>query len=328
MVLATPLNVHWELTNLCNLRCVHCYQQDDGPRGRLPTGEVLDAIAQRIVDASVFELTLTGGEPMLVSQLPRLVRFFNAHGLRPHITSNGMLVDDEAAAWLAEADVTFQVSLDGAGPDTHNAIRNSPRAFSAAVAGIRRLVERGVEVTIAYCATPTNLGELDGVAHLARRLGVGKVCVGEVLPFFGSGAGRKALTTDRGRFAEFVSNLDSLRERHRDSVDVSIALMSGHLHDKGMAATPCTALDRDLAILHDGWAYPCPFVRSPAYRLGNVVEQPLAQVWSGAVARRFRQEKAAGVAKHCTVAGSPADRIPVELLLRRPATAVDSRPVK
>lgn len=318
MELAAPLNVHWELTNICNLHCVHCYQQDDPDSGPLPSSEVLDTIARRIVDASVFEVTITGGEPLLVPQLRDLIRLFNGHGVRPHVTSNGMLVSEEVADWLASVDVTFQVSLDAADPDVHNQVRGSKRAFQAATAGIRRLVRRGVEVSIAYCAMRPNLDQIGGVAELADELGVRRVCVGEVLPYFGSAARRTELAPDSSGYADFVAGLTALKERYAPRVEVAVALLSGHLHDPRLRAAPCTALARDLAVLHDGWAYPCPFVRSPAYRLGNLLEQSIADVWDGEVARRFREERAAGAPKHCTTHGSPSDPIPLPLLPRRP----------
>lgn len=318
MELAAPLNVHWELTNVCNLNCVHCYQQDDSHNRSLPSSGTLATIAQRIIDASVFEVTITGGEPLLVPQLRELIRSFNEHGVRPHVTSNGMLVSDEVADWLASVDVTFQVSLDAADPDVHNRLRGSKRAFSAATAGVRRLVERGVNVSIAYCAMPSNLGQVAAVVDVADGLGVGRVCIGEVLPYFGPVDRRTGLQFDPSSYADFVAGLTELKDHYAPRVEVAVALMSGHAHDPALRDAPCTALARDLAILHDGWAYPCPFVRSPEYRLGNLLTQSIADVWSGEVARRFRDERAAGAPKHCTTHGSPSGPIPVKLLPRRP----------
>lgn len=318
MEVKTPLNVHWELTNVCNLHCVHCYQQDDGPRNPLPQGHDLFKIAQRIVEARVFEVTLTGGEPLLVPQLRDLIHFFNEHDLRPHITSNGMLVDESAAQWLSEADVTFQISIDGAAAQAHNSIRGSKQAFKRATDGIRRLVDRGVSVSISYTATPMNTAEIEPVVRLGAALRVGRVCVGEVLPYYGSHASREQMKFTPTTYASFVNGLREVATQYAGRVDVAIALMSGHQYDDTLRNAPCTALDRDLAILHDGWAYPCPFVRSREYRLGNVISTSIEDIWMSKTARRFREEKSAGTPKHCTVAGSPTGPVAVELLRRPP----------
>ncbi|MEU2053409.1 radical SAM/SPASM domain-containing protein [Streptomyces bungoensis] len=320
MALTAPLNVHWELTNLCNLNCVHCYQQDDGPRTGLPHADLLHVISRRIVEAGVFEVTLTGGEVLLVPQLQDIVTYFNSHGLRPHITSNGMLVTDEKADWLAAADVTFQVSLDAADPGRHNDVRRSPHAYDRALEGVTRLVERGVEVSFAYTAMPDNLQEIEGVLAVAAERGVGRVCVGEVLPEFGDAANRRRLEIAAEPFGQFVAGLRELRERYRGRVDLAAALLSGHLHDQRLRASPCTALDRDLAILHDGWAYPCPFVRDRRRRLGDVRRHDLRTIWGGAQAQRFREEKRTQSTKHCVSTAPPQGPVLVQLGTRPPTT--------
>ncbi len=322
MALTAPLNVHWELTNVCNLRCVHCYQQDDGRRAGLPSTETVMTIAHRISDAGAFEVTLTGGEVLLVRQLRDVVAFFNGRGIRPHITSNGMLVDDYTADWLAGAYVTFQVSIDALDPTRHNAIRRSPYAFDRALAGVARLVARGVEVSFAYTATPENLTELPAVVALAADQGVGRVCVGEVLPEFGNMATRDRLRLDASPFATFVAGLHSLRERYRGKVDVAVALLSGHIYDPRLRASPCTALERDLAILHDGWAYPCPFVRKPQHRLGNILQQSINEIWSSPAAERFRAEKRTRATKHCVDVDARSGPIPISISTRRPAVDI------
>ena len=318
MALTAPLNVHWELTNLCNLKCVHCYQQDDGPRAGLPSVETVTTIASRIAEAGVFEVTLTGGEVLLIRQLRDVVALLNRNGIRPHITSNGMLVDDHAADWLAASEVTFQVSLDAADPTRHNDIRRSPYAFERALDGVTRLVARGVDVSFAYTATPENLAELSAVVALAADRGVRRVCVGEVLPEFGSATTRDRLRLDSGPFASFVSGLHALRTQYLGRVDVAIALLSGHIYDARLRESPCTALERDLAILHDGWAYPCPFVRRRQHRLGNVLQLGVREIWSGPAAERFRAEKSTRMTKHCVESRPSSGPVPISLVRRAP----------
>jgi MoaA/NifB/PqqE/SkfB family radical SAM enzyme len=229
-----------------------------------------------------------------------------------------MLVDDDTADWLAAADATFQVSVDAADPSRHNDIRRSPHAFDRALAGVSRLVARGVEVSFAYTATPENLTELAAVVALAADHGVRRVCVGEVLPEFGNALTRDRLRLDAPPFASFVGGLHALREQYRGKVDVAVALLSGHVYDARLRASPCTALERDMAILHDGWAYPCPFVRKRQHRLGNVLQQSINDIWASPAAARFRAEKSTRATKHCVDSGP----IPISITTRRPIVTV------
>jgi MoaA/NifB/PqqE/SkfB family radical SAM enzyme len=304
-VLSAPLNVHWELTNRCNLACRHCYQQDDAADAALPGATGLWTIAERLVEAGVFELTMTGGEILLVPEVFDLIDYFNAAGIEPHVTSNGTLVDDRRADELARRRLTFQVSIDSSDPLVHDGVRRRPGALRRAVEGVERLVERGVPVAVSYTCMPQNVEDAAGVAALAEQIGVTRVCIGEVLPSYGDSQARSAM--EHRRLDYVYRHLDQVREQFEGRVEVSLAM-----HRAGDAPTDvCTALDRDLAILHDGHAYPCPFVRHPDYDMGSVLEHPIAALWNSDVARRFRDEKRVASVPHCRIlaAASPSTAI-------------------
>jgi MoaA/NifB/PqqE/SkfB family radical SAM enzyme len=298
--------VHWELTNRCNLRCIHCYQQDDAPDATLPSTEILFAIAQRIVDANVFELTLTGGEIMMVPQLPEVIDFFNNAGIEPHITSNGTLVSERRADQLAERRLTFQVSIDSADPSVHDGVRQRPGALGRAVRGIERLVERKVPVSIAYTCMPQNADAAPGVVELAARVGVEKVCIGEVLPFFGDEERRAEMAHSADNLNDARRRLVALAVEYEDRVDLRLAFQGLGATDSDPIRRPCTALERDLAVLHDGSAYPCPFVRRPTACLGSVLDSSIRDIWNSSAAQRFRSEKAQLPVPHCHIEATPA----------------------
>jgi radical SAM protein with 4Fe4S-binding SPASM domain len=260
----------------------------------------------------VFELTLTGGEIMLVKQVFSLIDFFNEVGITPHVTSNGTLVDDRRADELASRRVTFQVSIDSADASVHDGVRGRQGALRRALQGIERLIEREVPVSVAYTCMPQNVADAEGVVALADGLGVERVCVGEVLPHFGEEGVRESLEHGDGDLDAVALQLEDLRQRYAGRVDVSLAFQGLASATQEAGAIGCSALDRDLAILHDGHAYPCPFVRNPRYDLGSVLTTPIRQIWTDAVAAAFRQEKAGSAIPHCRVAAaSPAGSLPM-----------------
>ena len=61
--LGIPLGVQLDLTYRCNERCVHCYLDHDD-RGEMSTAEIKELLEQ-MAAASVFFLTLSGGEIMM-----------------------------------------------------------------------------------------------------------------------------------------------------------------------------------------------------------------------------------------------------------------------
>lgn len=291
-MLNTPLNVHWELTNKCNLRCQHCYQQDDiNLYAPLLSLDERQLIARRIVDAGVFEVTLTGGEIFLVPGVIGLVEFFNEKGIAPHITCNGTRITAEIAEQLARCQVSVQVSIDSAEPDDHDMFRGVDGAFAGATHGVSLLTSAAVPTSIAYCATGENINAIRGVADVAANLGVDRLCVGEIMPFYGDAETRNSLSVDLDEMKSFATDVVELRSEYSDRLEISIALEGGSAYHSDLRDSPCSALSRDVAILYDGYVYPCPFVRAPTQRMGNVLEQTLEEIWQGSAAERFRENK-------------------------------------
>lgn len=297
MQLSAPIHVHWELTNVCNLECKHCYQRRDNRRGQLRSQELV-AIAKKLTDARVFLVTLTGGEPFSVDCLPDLVKHLTSRGTIVYITSNGTYVNNETAKWMNSCGVRVQISLDSHVPETHDRIRNFAGAFEIAVSAMGILVGNGVKTSLAFCANRLNFSDLGGVVSLAVDLGIRKVVVGEVVPLFDRDPTSIDLGFVDGQYAEFLSNASSIKERYASLLYVQLNTEWGFIY-RDMEHSPCTALDRDMAILFTGDASPCPFIRNGYYNLGSLVENNVSSIWNSKRAKRFRQEKHLGCSRSC-----------------------------
>ena len=128
---------------------------------------------------------------------------------------------------------------------------------------------------------------------------ISTVCIGAVLPMFGTQA--ESLTIERNALRDEVLRLLDLKSKFEGRVDIQLALNDlGRLAgDDLVACMRCTALERDLAILHDGSAYPCPFVRNTQYRLGSVIDTSIEVLWNGDIANQFRTERDIRQTRHC-----------------------------
>jgi cyclic pyranopterin phosphate synthase len=116
--LARPLrNLRVSVTDRCNLRCEYCMPEDDYvwlPREDVLRFEEISTLVDAFVLAGVDRVRLTGGEPLLRRDLPALVRMLAAkpglHDLA--VTTNGVLLDEQAAALRAAGLRRVTVSLD------------------------------------------------------------------------------------------------------------------------------------------------------------------------------------------------------------------------
>ncbi len=115
-------NLRVSVTDRCNLRCAYCMPEEEYqwlPRDEILHFEELDRLVDVFITLGVDKVRLTGGEPLLRRDLPRLIRLIVAKpALRDvAITSNGILLADQASA-LKEAGLhRVTVSLDTLSPE-------------------------------------------------------------------------------------------------------------------------------------------------------------------------------------------------------------------
>jgi MoaA/NifB/PqqE/SkfB family radical SAM enzyme len=215
-----PLYVAWEITHLCNARCVHCYS-DSGPGAdrfaELSTDEALDLIGQ-LADAGVLILAFSGGEPMLRKDWRRLVSYAVSRGLGANIGTNGSCITASVAAELRDLGVhSVTVSIDSHRPEVHDRFRGLSGLFRSATTAVRTLAEIGVRVVVGF--TPTTLNWRDGadVVSLARDLGAAAVNLSEYVP---AGRGSTGLALAPEELRQVLQQWVGLRETYKDSIQV------------------------------------------------------------------------------------------------------------
>jgi MoaA/NifB/PqqE/SkfB family radical SAM enzyme len=156
--------------NSCNLACTHCLV-NSGP-GETPG--ISPAELRRVVDDAlamgVERFYVTGGEPFLRGDIYDLIRRITAEEHRELIVlTNATLFRGPRGAGLDALSrelVKFQVSLDGAKPETNDPIRGAG-TFEKALDGVRHLSGLGFDVSLTTVVTRQNLRELEELVGLA-----------------------------------------------------------------------------------------------------------------------------------------------------------------
>jgi MoaA/NifB/PqqE/SkfB family radical SAM enzyme len=165
--------VAWETTRNCNLACVHCRASATmGPhKGELGTGEALRLLDQ-ISEVGKPIIILTGGEPLLRSDIFDITRYGADLGMRMVMALNGTLITEKVAQELVDAGIQrISVSLDGSSPETHDRFRQVEGAFEGTLRGIDLLKKVGMEFQINTTITKTNLDQIPKIQELAIDLG-------------------------------------------------------------------------------------------------------------------------------------------------------------
>ncbi len=174
----TPLFSSLEITQSCNLRCVHCYNFDRAqpvppPRdSKLTTSEIIDIISQ-LKDAGCLYLTLTGGEPLIHPCIEDIIRFARKRRLVVRLKTNGTFLTKSTVEMLSNTGVAgIDVSLYGATAPTHDAFTAIKGSFNNTIAGIDRALEEGLAVKINFSVVRGNATEVTEMLNMVRKLDV------------------------------------------------------------------------------------------------------------------------------------------------------------
>lgn len=182
----------FELETRCNLACRFCYNYwKDGSApvpARLESDGILSIlkIVLDVVDCST--LTLSGGEPLLRSDLTRIVAYLRDRGVRTVITTNGTLLTLEKAKELADAGVSgIQMPLHSTRRDLNDFL-SGKKCWDETLAGLAAVLQTDIPLSLTFVATELNLNEFVPVLHLSGNLGIRNVVFNRFVP---SGLGNR-----------------------------------------------------------------------------------------------------------------------------------------
>ncbi|HUJ19039.1 MAG TPA: radical SAM protein [Nitrospirota bacterium] len=282
--------LQWHLTEKCNLWCRHCYQGERSA-DEMPLPEITRAIAEASDMIREWSdtygisfrpsMNITGGEPFLRHDLFDVLKEAKNRGFELFLLTNGTLVDRARAEALAGLGVDgVQVSMEGP-EDVHDAIRGAG-SFAASAAGVERLVDCGIPVTLNVTLSRLNADHMKKLIAYGSHAGVRRIGFSRLVP---SGRGRTMVSEmlTREELAPLYSSLLSrelagveivtgdpvaaqLRKRDRVSGDAGDTIAGG-----------CAAGLAGLTIQSNGNILPC---RRLPLSLGNIRRDSLREVWA------------------------------------------------
>ena len=166
-----------ELTDRCNLTCVHCYINqpagDQALKARELTLEQVKTIIDQLADAGTLFLTLTGGEVLLRPDFSEIYMYARQRGMLLTLFTNGTLITERIAKLLAESHPQLvEITLYGATKATYEKVTGIPGSFEKCLHGIQMLVERKIPTALKTILIRPNYHELAGMKDLSDKLGV------------------------------------------------------------------------------------------------------------------------------------------------------------
>ena len=183
--LAPPSELYIMITSGCNLQCRHCWPQAVAtPAAESMALPEFRTLIDHFIDLGISSVCITGGEPLTHPEVEDMLAYAVSKTALVHVClqTNGVLLTDDRLVRLLEISkekIRFQISLEGASPQTNDAIRGQG-GFDLAVSGLRRIQALGLGrlVTIAFTETAVTIADLPELLALAEQLEAGRLVSG------------------------------------------------------------------------------------------------------------------------------------------------------
>jgi radical SAM protein with 4Fe4S-binding SPASM domain len=293
--MAGPFRVDLELTARCNQYCIHCMA--DPLEGERTSRELelseISRLLRSFARQEVVILQITGGEPTLREDLAEIIGIACRLGYCILLSTNGSLLDPEAARVIAECRVHLELSLDGATAETHDMIRGCTGSFASAVEAAECLLEYNADFVVSTVLLQQNIHCLEEMLSLVGRLGAAKWLL-KLPRLVGRAYARQAeLCPSHEALVRSLTILEA-RARQRDPHGLEAVLPVLPLYQtprRGGDAFCCPAGTSKLGILADGTVVPCLLLRLP---LGSASEYNLASASRHPLVQRIRSVQTSG----------------------------------
>ncbi len=206
--LPAPFLIVWNFTNMCNLRCMHCYQRADAPLSdELSLYEKL-RVVHELDKVGVAAIALSGGEPSIHPDFLTIIKAIAARGMYAAVATNGWrFADIDFMKKAVEAGLRYvEVSVDSANPKKHDAFRGVEGSWARAIKALENAVKLGVNHAMAVTITKMNINEIDDILDLAQSIGVKRVVFFNFVPT-GRGVEIKNLDLDPVEREKFMRKI-------------------------------------------------------------------------------------------------------------------------
>jgi len=285
METGVPLYVVFDVTNKCNLKCIHCYSSTQSEEST--TSDVYQII-DKLYEAGAGIIDFGGGEPLLRNDIFDILSYSKDIGLYTSISTNGTLLNKDYIKRLKTLGIDHVcISLDGAKSETHDHIRNKKGTYEKTVNGIKNCVNAGINTQISTVFMKSNIDELVGIYNLLKSLDVDGWYVYDFIP---AGRGRKLQdeileSKERQQLFARLQELAVLSNMLIKPYPYSITINSAcekdtYFYEKYGRLTElfkgCLAARWVCHVSSNGDIHPCHLL---PHKLGNLKQQVFRDIW-------------------------------------------------
>ena len=285
--------LQWHLSENCNLKCLHCYQENHNPI-QLEYDKLVIIYKQfkKLLEKKKMKghINITGGEPLCNPYLFKILDLIKADSdlISFSILTNGTLINEKIAQKLKSYNPEYvQVSLEG-GRRTNDYIRGKG-TYKKIATGIINLKKANIFTSISFTATSLNYKEFPKVVRYARRYDVNNVWSDRFIPL---GDSDKTLALNYEQTREYLEIMNKERNKlkkvknNNTTISMYRALQFQMTND---FAYGCTAGDTLLTVMENGDLVPC---RRMPIAIGNLFNRTMYDLYmKSGILKKLREKK-------------------------------------
>lgn len=252
-----------ELTNKCNLRCVHCYQEERNEAYNIKflSLDSIQKLLKDIKNLGIITIVLTGGEVFTHPDIYKIISAIKAENYRIAILSNLTMINEKNIDFLQMNVNSISTSVYGTTKDVYESVtrvKGSYEKYSCAVKLIRshtdiKLIEKAIVLKNNFCQYSSLINKTDA-------------------------SDARIIVNNSNNYCESLClNEDELFEYWKLFLDKH--KNEEILYKKKKKATMCNAFNDSLFIDITGNIIGCLNLDVPELVLGNINYDNLSDVW-------------------------------------------------
>ncbi|NWF92636.1 MAG: radical SAM protein [Syntrophaceae bacterium] len=277
--------IQWHITNYCNLRCQHCYQDDFSKDKDLDWSGLKKIFDNVLATLQEWDkkacIHLTGGEPLLKPELFSLLNYLDRSPLIEElgIITNGLFFDREWVEKLSSFSKLkkIKISLDGADAETNDSIRQE-KTFEKVIQNLSLFKGKdSFEIILMFTVMKRNLKSLSSFFNLSKELGVNGFIIERFIPW-GRGRERMKEVLSGEDWKELIKTLSDLFAIDEENALFPYQAFQISFQGEGpeLLGAPCVVGRDGLCVMPDGNVFPCRRFPIP---IGNLLHNSLKQIW-------------------------------------------------
>ena len=264
------LEMAWlEITQACNLRCLHCYEGSEHKSCEQPLSmDEWRSVIEQLKALRPKRIVIIGGEPCCHRKLLEIMKCVSDFELDATLFTNATLLSDEVMGLVERIGMRVKVSVYGHCAEVHDRVTGVKGSFDRMSRAVKRLTDRGVFVEAAIIIMRENQDCLSETIDRVRQLGMHYRKFDAIRDVFGGNQSEHAVTNRDilSRVYMTKANFKITRERFIKNIN-----RNSCWHGK-------------LVVTENGDVLPCVFERECVY--GNVRRQSLKEILKGDEAKR------------------------------------------